>query len=65
MLIGAGYGVEKKRNKAQGANFVPGNDYIAEADLRKIKDQRRQRRGLRGFHAKFWTRGGVATDGRC
>lgn len=36
VLIGAGHGVEVDRNKDQGENFVPGNDYIAMADLNQI-----------------------------
>lgn len=34
VVIGAGYGVEKNANKAQGDNFVPGNDYLTDADMK-------------------------------
>jgi alkaline phosphatase len=36
VLIGAGFGVNAKRDPSQGANFQPGNQYIADADLEKI-----------------------------
>ena len=36
VLIGAGYGVTKETDKGQGANFAPGNRYIAPADLKRI-----------------------------
>lgn len=36
VLIGGGWGVVKKEDKAQGKNFVPGNQWITDEDLRKI-----------------------------
>ncbi|MFM8175401.1 MAG: alkaline phosphatase, partial [Pirellulaceae bacterium] len=36
VLIGAGFGVNTKRDPSQGANFQPGNQYIADADLERI-----------------------------
>ena len=37
MLIGGGWGEEKKDDtKKQGNNFVPGNTYLAQADLEEI-----------------------------
>ena len=36
VLIGGGWGIEKKKDAAQGKNFVPGNKYIAADDLTAI-----------------------------
>lgn len=36
VLLGAGWGKDAKDGKGQGANFVPGNTYITEADLASI-----------------------------
>ena len=36
VVIGAGYGVEKEADKAQGSNYLSGNRYLAEEDLRAI-----------------------------
>ncbi|MCC6512092.1 MAG: alkaline phosphatase [Pirellulaceae bacterium] len=36
VLIGCGWGEEKQADGAQGKNFVPGNRYLAAADLQKI-----------------------------
>lgn len=36
VLLGAGWGVEKKRDGAQGINFIPGNRYLAAPDLARI-----------------------------
>lgn len=36
VLLGAGWGTMKDQDKAQGKNFVPGNRYIADADLQTI-----------------------------
>jgi alkaline phosphatase len=36
VLIGGGWGDSKSKDKAQGANYVPGNTYITEADLKAI-----------------------------
>ena len=36
VLIGAGWGEDKKADGAQGHNFVPGNRYLTAADLEKI-----------------------------
>ncbi|MCA9059924.1 MAG: alkaline phosphatase [Planctomycetaceae bacterium] len=36
VLIGGGYGVEKKEGEAQGSNFVPGNVYLTDTDLQAI-----------------------------
>jgi alkaline phosphatase len=39
VLIGTGYGVAADTSKAQGANFVPGNIYLTEADRKAIDVQ--------------------------
>jgi alkaline phosphatase len=36
VLMGAGFGVNDQRGWAQGSNFLPGNEYIAEADLQRV-----------------------------
>lgn len=36
VLIGCGDGVERKEDRRQGSNFVPGNRYVANGDLREI-----------------------------
>lgn len=36
IVLGCGWGVEKDEDKAQGTNFVPGNRYLAAADLAAI-----------------------------
>lgn len=36
VLIGGGFGIEKDKDGAQGKNFVPGNRYLAQADLAAI-----------------------------
>lgn len=36
VVIGAGWGVEKSSDGGQGQNFVPGNVYLADADLKHI-----------------------------
>lgn len=36
VLLGGGWGEEKKEDGAQGKNFVPGNRYLTAADLKKI-----------------------------
>ena len=36
VLIGAGYGVNSKADRKQGENFVPGNRYLAEEDLKQL-----------------------------
>ncbi|WP_246119963.1 alkaline phosphatase [Blastopirellula retiformator] len=36
VLIGAGYGVNTTSDKGQGDNFVPGNKYLADEDLKKL-----------------------------
>lgn len=36
VAIGGGFGVIKKVDKAQGLNYVPGNMYLAEEDLRTV-----------------------------
>ncbi len=36
VLLGAGWGVDKQDDKAQGQNYVPGNRYIAPPDLAAI-----------------------------
>ena len=36
VLLGAGWGDSKKEDKAQGANFIPGNRYLTDEDLAKI-----------------------------
>jgi alkaline phosphatase len=36
VLIGSGCGEDKKADKAQGENYVPGNTYLADADLEAI-----------------------------
>ncbi len=36
VLLGCGWGEEKKEDGAQGKNFVPGNRYITAEDLKKI-----------------------------
>lgn len=39
VLLGCGWGEEKKEDGAQGKNFVPGNRYLAAEDLKKIDAQ--------------------------
>ncbi len=36
VVIGGGYGVDVRQDKAQGANFEPGNQFLAAADLQQI-----------------------------
>jgi len=36
VLIGGGWGVVKKEDKGQGKNFVPGNQWITDEDLKRI-----------------------------
>ena len=36
VLIGAGWGATKSKDAGQGKNFVPGNRYLSEADLKQI-----------------------------
>ncbi len=36
VVIGAGWGTNKSRDSGQGKNFVPGNRYLSEADLKAI-----------------------------
>lgn len=36
VVIGGGYGVEGKKGEDQGENFVPGNVYLADADLQAV-----------------------------
>jgi alkaline phosphatase len=36
VLIGTGFGVNAQRDRAQGSNFQPGNQYIADLDLEQI-----------------------------
>jgi alkaline phosphatase len=36
VVLGGGYGEETEKGTGQGENFVPGNRYLAEADLEKI-----------------------------
>jgi alkaline phosphatase len=36
VLIGAGWGQNAKTDADQGANFLPGNKYLADADLKKV-----------------------------
>ncbi len=36
VVIGAGWGMEKSSDSAQGENFVPGNRYLTESDLKQI-----------------------------
>ena len=36
MLIGGGYGISAKEDKAQGENFVPGNKYLTTAEQEAI-----------------------------
>lgn len=36
VLLGGGFGINAKEDKAQGANFVPGNKYLTAADLETI-----------------------------
>ena len=36
VLIGAGWGVEKEADEEQGKNFVPGNRYLTDEDLKAI-----------------------------
>lgn len=36
VLIGAGWGVTRAKDSRQGKNFVPGNPFLTEADMRKI-----------------------------
>lgn len=36
VVIGAGWGTNKETDKGQGKNFVPGNRYLADADLAAI-----------------------------
>jgi alkaline phosphatase len=40
VLLGAGWGESKNFDKEQGSNYVSGNSYITEADLRAIDVQR-------------------------
>jgi alkaline phosphatase len=39
VLIGTGFGVSAKTNKAQGEDFVPGNIYLTDADREAIDQQ--------------------------
>lgn len=36
VVLGAGWGVKKSSDSGQGNNFVPGNRYLTEADLKQI-----------------------------
>ena len=36
VLLGAGWGANARNNSGQGGNFVPGNRYLADADLKAI-----------------------------
>ena len=36
VVIGAGWGAKKTSDSGQGKNFVPGNRYLADADLKRI-----------------------------
>jgi alkaline phosphatase len=36
VVIGAGYGTDKDEDKGQGKNFVPGNRYLVDEDLKAI-----------------------------
>ncbi len=36
VLLGCGWGEDKKEDGAQGKNFVPGNRYLAAEDMRKV-----------------------------
>ncbi|MEM7477662.1 MAG: alkaline phosphatase [Planctomycetota bacterium] len=51
VLIGCGWGEAKKEDGAQGKNFVPGNRYLAKADLEAIQ------RGKDGFVTAIRTPG--------
>lgn len=39
VLIGGGHGVEKDSDGGQGENFMPGNKYLTEQDLKKVDVQ--------------------------
>ena len=36
VVIGTGFGVSKQNHDAQGVNFIPGNQYLADIDLRQV-----------------------------
>ncbi len=36
LLFGAGWGENSKREASQGSNYVPGNQYIADEDIKKV-----------------------------
>lgn len=36
VVVGAGHGVAREQDNAQGENFVPGNAYLAETDLAEV-----------------------------
>ena len=36
VLIGCGHGVERETDRRQGSNFVPGNRYVSDEDLRRV-----------------------------
>lgn len=38
VLIGGGFGQERTKDSGQGKNFVPGNAYLAEEDILKLKN---------------------------
>ncbi len=40
VLIGCGFGVVAQADSGQGSNFVPGNRYVAEPDLRSVDSTR-------------------------
>lgn len=40
VVIGAGFGVVEETDAEQGDNYEPGNRYLADSDLRKLKTQR-------------------------
>ncbi len=58
VLLGAGWGEVKKRDGGQGANFVPGNRYITDADRQAID----RRKG--GAYVVVERTGGAAGPGR-
>ena len=71
VLIGAGAGVNKDEDKAQGENFVPGNRYLAEEDLAAIDVENggryvvaRRTDGVRGSEALSKAAATAAAEGR-
>jgi alkaline phosphatase len=51
VLLGAGFGENKTAEEAQGKNFVPGNRYITDEDLKRAST------GPDGFHVVTRTKG--------